>query len=92
MYMCRKKPIDAVLTVPKGIPECRRNLQFTSSLDEDQKCTVKRVKKRKMISDFWKKHMGMYVLHTELDAILLRTFDTEYIIALKLVRRPGLPL
>ena len=46
-----KSLVDAVLTAPKEISECRRHLQFTSSLDKDQGCAVKRVKKRKMISD-----------------------------------------
>ena len=46
-----KSLVNAVLTAPKEISECRRNLQFTSSLDKDQSCAVKRVKKRKLISD-----------------------------------------
>ena len=46
-----KSLVNAVFTAPKEISECRRNLQFTSSLDKDQSCVIKRVKKRKLVSN-----------------------------------------
>ena len=48
MFMCWK---NLVLTAPIGVSECRRNLQFASSLNKDQRCAANRVQKRKMISE-----------------------------------------
>ena len=82
-----KSLVDSVLTTPKGISECRKNLQFTNSLDKDQRCAVKRVKKRKMINDILEGANRNVCSECDVLYVLV-----EFICRTKLVRKQGLQL